>query len=258
MARSHGHNTGLVLLVAVSFGGCGSTTGGSGSTKAGTGQTTMPGSDAESGGDSSVDGTSTGGAEEDGSSGTGGGQSQTEQCADLLTCAAAAAPDEFGDVLESYGPDATCWASTVEVAAQCDEACGSLLAQLRQDNPMDPACSAPGGVSFSEDLAPIFANVCAPSCHEPGGEWAMLDMSVDPHLELVGMPAAQAGDLMNYIEPGDPEQSYLWHKLNGTQVANGGAGLDMPRARPGREAAVIPAADLDNLETWILAGALDN
>lgn len=90
---------------------------------------------------------------DDGSDSTGGGGlSQTAACAAYLTCAAAATPAELGALLEAYGPDGTCWQSTPEVAAQCDMACMSGLAQLQEAFCDEPACGG-GGDSCASDAS---------------------------------------------------------------------------------------------------------
>jgi len=52
-----------------------------------------------------------------------------------------------------------------------------------------------------------------------------------------------------YIAPGDPEGSYLWAKLNGTQIEAGGDGSPMPLGVP------LDDATLAIIEQWILEGA---
>lgn len=54
---------------------------------------------------------------------------------------------------------------------------------------------------------------------------------------------------MPHITPGDVEQSYLWHKVNGTQADVGGSGIQMPI---GPE---LTADQLLMLEQWIDAEA---
>ena len=111
------------------------------------------------------------------------------------------------------------------------------------------------GLSHAADIQPIWDMYCVTACHEEGGEWPTNDLSMDAYDDIVGMPSGQ-NSLMNYITPGDPDASYLWHKMNGTQIDNGGSGLDMPKAMVGEsDPAVVPQADLDTIECWILEGA---
>jgi len=66
---------------------------------------------------------------------------------------------------------------------------------------------------------------------------------------------------LNLIEPGDPEASYLWHKLCGTHLDVGGEGEAMPRAFSFSEGSgtvwnyPLDRADLELIELWIEEGA---
>ncbi len=63
-----------------------------------------------------------------------------------------------------------------------------------------------------------------------------------------GAPSSQSSLL--YVKPGDPEQSYLVHKLRGTATSVGGSvGTIMPT-----DGALAPA-DLAAVEAWIANGA---
>jgi len=111
------------------------------------------------------------------------------------------------------------------------------------------------GLSHAADIQPIWDMYCVAACHEVGGEWPTSDLSPDAHAAIVGVPSGQ-NSLMNYVTPNEPENSYLWHKMNGTQIDNGGSGLNMPKAMVGEtDPAVVPQADLDTIECWILEGA---
>lgn len=108
-----------------------------------------------------------------------------------------------------------------------------------------------GSVSFFADVAPILQAQCAPGCHEPGGEWPTQDLLNSPYFALVGVPSTQSP--LNKVEPGSLDDSYMWHKLHGTQFEVGGSGLDMPK-----DAMMLAPEDLDVIETWILDGAPNN
>ena len=87
-----------------------------------------------------------------------------------------------------------------------------------------------------------------------GCEWSINDLSVDAYGAIVSMPASQMA-LMNHIEPGEPDSSYLWLKMLGTQIENNGSGLDMPKARIDMDVEVLSACDLARVQAWILDGA---
>ena len=50
---------------------------------------------------------------------------------------------------------------------------------------------------------------------------------------------------------GLPDDSYVWHKINGTQNSVGGSGVRMPKNSP-----PLNAQQKDLIEQWILDGAL--
>ncbi|MEC7985149.1 MAG: MopE-related protein, partial [Myxococcota bacterium] len=59
-------------------------------------------------------------------------------------------------------------------------------------------------------------------------------------------PAVDAQTGLGYIEPGDPDASYLWHKINGTQSSVGGSGGKMGN---------LSSSQLSTVEDWIIGGA---
>ena len=104
-----------------------------------------------------------------------------------------------------------------------------------------------GGDTTYSDIAPILESTCRP-CHymppaTPSGGFELTDAS-----SLVGVASNQLTS-MSYVTPGDPDNSYLWHKLAGTQASVGGSGVRMPSASG------LPQGDLDAIEAWILGGA---
>lgn len=114
-----------------------------------------------------------------------------------------------------------------------------------------------GPQSHMADIQPIWDAYCVVACHEPGGQWASNDLSGNAYDVLVSQPSTQ-NSLMNYVEPGNPDASYLWHKMKMTQMSAGGSGLNMPKALDdATPVAVVPQADLDKIEAWILQGALE-
>jgi len=83
-------------------------------------------------------------------------------------------------------------------------------------------------VSFSADIQPIFTQSCT-SCHNAttrsGG--LVLDAGV-AFANIVQVPSGQVPS-QNYVESGDPDRSYLFHKITG---APGISGSRMPRNDP--------------------------
>ena len=111
----------------------------------------------------------------------------------------------------------------------------------------------PGGTSepavaqtpFERDLAPKLADCLG--CHRGGSPEAGLDLS-DAHA-LIGVESSQLK--MPLIEPGNHLQSYLWHKVAGTQSIAGGLGRRMPINHE------WPEEDIEMLARWIDLGAPD-
>ncbi len=100
------------------------------------------------------------------------------------------------------------------------------------------------------DVEPIFATTCD-RCH-----WQEPPRTADGGFSLSGpadMVNVPSNDLraMDRIEPFDTANSYVWHKLEGTQRTVGGSGVRMPQNGP-----YLNAQQMDLIEAWILDGAL--
>jgi hypothetical protein len=96
---------------------------------------------------------------------------------------------------------------------------------------------------FERDLAPKLA-ACF-GCHTGDDPKAGLDLS--DVQAIIGVESTQLK--MAIIEPGNHLQSYLWHKVAGTQSIAGGLGQRMPVDHE------WPAEDVDLLARWIDLGA---
>ncbi len=72
------------------------------------------------------------------------------------------------------------------------------------------------------------------------------------YASLVG-PVARALPTMARVTAGDPEQSYLIHKLRGTHLDAGGTGERMPLGQ-----AALSDATIAQFVAWIEQGAGDN
>lgn len=98
--------------------------------------------------------------------------------------------------------------------------------------------------SFGSDVEPILEANC--NCHYAG---APAELSfTDAYASLVNVPSTEAG--LDRVEPGAPDDSYLWHKLSGTHIAAGGSGDPMPAPAGG-----LAAGSLAIIEAWISGGA---
>lgn len=89
------------------------------------------------------------------------------------------------------------------------------------------------------------------SCHvsQSRGDFSGLATYDRGYAVLVDAPSHDVPS-MPRITPFEPENSYLWHKLNNTQESVGGDGTRMPQTQNG-----LPQTDRDAIEQWILAGA---
>jgi CHRD domain len=109
-------------------------------------------------------------------------------------------------------------------------------------------------ISFAKDVQPIFTTNCALSgCHAGNAPQQGMNLSAgQAFANIVGVRSKEAPSL-NRIEPGDPQKSYLWHKINGTQATVGGSGGRMPFGR-----APLPADQIAKIQQWITQGAKNN
>ena len=104
-------------------------------------------------------------------------------------------------------------------------------------------------VLYSVHLEPLVIAHCL-SCHESGEAKAKLVL--DPgtgYQSLVGPRSTQEPELA-LVEPGDPERSYLWLKLQ--HVTQEGKG--MPRTLTGSKK--LRDSELELYRRWIEGGAL--
>ena len=100
----------------------------------------------------------------------------------------------------------------------------------------------------------IFTPTCARSgCHSSTSASAGLSLADgESFSSLVGVPSSQL-DSMNRVEPADTSQSYLIHKLEGTQATVGGSGSQMPRGE-----SPLSDEELQAIKDWINEGAQNN
>ena len=110
-------------------------------------------------------------------------------------------------------------------------------------------------LSHATDIQPIWAGNClGQGCHSPGQSAPNLE--TDAYAALVGvMPLAAA---VPYVTAGDPQASYLMHKLDATHALDanlggcgcGGAGGPMPSGAP-----LLDVSVRDVVRSWIEQGA---
>jgi hypothetical protein len=105
-----------------------------------------------------------------------------------------------------------------------------------------------GGLSFERDIQPKINEAC--SCHQSSPIlMAPFSLKVgEAYDALVGTPSIQLPAMVR-VEPGSLNESYLWHKINGTQAEVGGSGLIMPSNIP------LTQDERDLFGKWIAGGA---
>lgn len=112
--------------------------------------------------------------------------------------------------------------------------------------PLDEGGDIPLAATLESIQVNLFDASCT-VCHS--GAAAPLGLRLDAgnsFTNLVGVPAAQVGSLLR-VDPGDPDNSYLIRKLEGTASE----GQLMPLGGP-----PIPQATIDFVRQWISDGAL--
>lgn len=105
------------------------------------------------------------------------------------------------------------------------------------------------GLSFAED---IWASILQPACgcHAGGAGGLMMGMdAASAYASMVNVPSSIG---MAYVSPGDPDNSYLFHKVAGSQADVGGAGSTMPLGAP-----ALAQDQLDAINAWIADGAAE-
>lgn len=103
-------------------------------------------------------------------------------------------------------------------------------------------------VSFEEHIQPKL--VACTGCHggeAPDGGFVLAGGGM--YDRIVDVASGQSEKMM-LVEPGNSDESYLWHKINGTQSLAGGAGTRMPLGERWSD------EDIELLGLWIDLGAL--
>jgi hypothetical protein len=107
-----------------------------------------------------------------------------------------------------------------------------------------------GDVSFQTDLMPVLNERCV-MCHLEGAQQANFSLYPEAWSQLVGVTSTESP--MKRVEPGKPDQSYLYRKLMGTHLEAGGSGARMPFQQD-----PLDPAFLALLRQWIEQGAKQN
>ncbi len=155
-----------------------------------------------------------------------------------------------------------CWGAAYSRPFVRDD--GDVLVALSDEPTTTTATTTPTTSTTTTSLPPLWsaiqAEVIGPTCGGCHGNQAGLtglDDCDTGHASLVGTASTEHLS-MNRVEPGDPANSWLMHKLDGTQawfalMCQGGfCGSQMPLGPPGSE---LPEEVRDAIRTWISNGA---
>ena len=109
------------------------------------------------------------------------------------------------------------------------------------------ATSAPQTVGFSADIQPILNDHCT-ACHQTGSAEQGLNLEEGKAWQnLVGVHSRESK--LPLVAPGNPDQSYLLQKIQGSQQAAGGSGVQMPIGDP------LSTEKISEIRRWIASGA---
>jgi mono/diheme cytochrome c family protein len=111
--------------------------------------------------------------------------------------------------------------------------------------------ASPDLTSLSGKVQQIFDAHCI-QCHDTGDPESDQNLEEDASYSSTVQVPAKEIPFMHRIEPGSPENSYLFHKITGTQASVGGSGERMPRGGQ------LSDAEIQTIRAWIAQGALDN
>ncbi|HWM28488.1 MAG TPA: hypothetical protein VNQ14_08525 [Woeseiaceae bacterium] len=134
------------------------------------------------------------------------------------------------------------------IAAGCGGGGGSSDPQPPEPPPPPP--SPPFGANFSEIQAELFTPTCATAgCHTGAAAPQGLRLDEDNSYGLLVDVASTEVPSILRVAPGDPDNSYLIQKLEGTASV----GEQMPFG-----GTPLPQASIDVIRQWIIDGAIDD
>lgn len=109
------------------------------------------------------------------------------------------------------------------------------------------------GPEFAAEVQPIFTANCAFSnCHAgPNLAEGMNLSDGQAYANIVNVQSNESSLLR--VKPGEPDESYLVHKIQGTQGSVGGSGGQMPLG-----GTPLTQTQINLIREWITNGAQDN
>src|SRR5262249_12863893 len=115
-------------------------------------------------------------------------------------------------------------------------------------------------VGFAKDVMPIFHSCWASTCHGStvGNPNGVFLGGNDPTVVHDGLVDVRSSELptMSFVKPGDPRESYLMLKIDGSSCLLSGqcTGSDCGKRMP-RDADQLPVETRDVVRRWIAQGA---
>ncbi len=120
--------------------------------------------------------------------------------------------------------------------------------------PLKPLFTSGPASIYATKIQPIWDQKCT-LCHSGGaGAPQGLDLSSGVSFNLLVNVNSKELPSMKRIKPNDVANSYLVHKVEGTQGSVGGSGSKMPQGCSG--ASCLSATQISDLKAWINAGAM--
>ncbi len=106
---------------------------------------------------------------------------------------------------------------------------------------------------FAADVQPIFTANCALSnCHAGSNPVEGMNLGDgQAYANIVNVQSNESALLR--VKPGEPDESYLVHKIQGTQGSVGGSGGQMPFGGP-----ALTQTQINLIREWITNGAQNN
>jgi hypothetical protein len=109
------------------------------------------------------------------------------------------------------------------------------------------------GVTFSGRIKPLLQANCG-GCHNSTNPQAGFDVQSDGLFDRLLLASSQQ-PVRKLVQPGSPENSYLWLKVSGDGSI---VGQRMPLDPLNGGSRSLALDELQDLETWIIAGALND
>lgn len=155
-------------------------------------------------------------------------------------------------LLAACGGDEEAETTTQPTTDVVDSSDADAMVATDTESPMDGSAPVIEDPTLTRLHDEVFVISCGGgSCHLGGEVGGGLALDNDGEL-LARLTEPSIGSLLPQVTPGSLEESYLWHKCEGTHRSDavGGAGSRMPLGLP-----PLSPEQRALLEAWILAGA---